>query len=344
MTNSIAVTLRDLSSFLMNNDLEESIRIQSIQEKLLSIADDLDHKKQEISIKDDDIDDLLDEIEEKEKEEFDIKLVNDTGRLFDTLTRDNWIPLLRVFGCVYDDKESLLALYDSIPQKLKNAIAEYHSLFSEPSDNITRWLVRHKSDSKINHIVYKSIMRYACNYKLKAMSTVKDATAFYTKYKRFIDLNYCDNSRGRTLLHHFVKDEDEAMIKWILLQPGVDDRIVDKDGRTAMDIAKDEGKSIIVTALIFGKMGNKMRQKSDQQVAKLKRNNGMVKQWFRFYKTESKQSDEYKSMQKMIETLKILIEKRLPISDDLLLLCFHFELAQNNNNTLQCSLWKCLYN
>ncbi len=106
------------------------------------------------------------------------------------------------------------------------------------------------------------------------------------------------------LLHHFVSMVNEPMIKWMLLQPGVDDTMKDGDGRTAMDIAKDEGRSIMVTALIFGKMGNKMRQKSDEQVAKLKRNNGMVKQWFRFYKTESKESDE--QMQKMISTCLLL--------------------------------------
>ena len=115
-------------------------------------------------------------------------------------------------------------------------------------------------------------------------------------------------------------------------------------GYTALDYARNRGNVDIVEKLTFASMGDKMRQKANEQVAKLNRVEGMVKQWFRFYKCDDKNSNEYKSLEQMVEAIKILIKKRLPISDDLLLLCFNFELKKNKGNPLECSIWKTLYN
>ena len=70
---------------------------------------------------------------------------------------------------------------------------------------------------------------------------------------------------------------------------------------------------------------------------------GMVKQFLKFYKCDNPESIEYKSMITIMDCLLNLLKSRLPFSDDLLLLCYHFELSQqdkNNQKPLETKIWK----
>ena len=68
---------------------------------------------------------------------------------------------------------------------------------------------------------------------------------------------------------------------------------------------------------------------------------GMVSQFLKYYKCTDPNSMEYKSMIRIMDCLIELLQKRLPFSDDLLLLCYHFELSQMKQvKPLQTKIWK----
>ena len=115
---------------------------------------------------------------------------------------------------------------------------------------------------------------------------------------------------GDTVLHTVAYSENGApTIQWLLSLKGIDHNLKNSNKKTPLDNAKECGYWDIVEMLSFADMSDKMRQKSDDQVAKLNRVEGMVKQWFRFYKVENKQSNEFKSMQKMCQTVKTMIKQ-----------------------------------
>ena len=74
---------------------------------------------------------------------------------------------------------------------------------------------------------------------------------------------------------------------------------------------------------------------------------GMVHQFLKYYKCNDPESIEYKSMITIIDCLLNLIKNKLPFSDDLLLLCYHFELSQQKDNDkkpLETQIWKSITN
>lgn len=78
-------------------------------------------------------------------------------------------------------------------------------------------------------------------------------------------------------------------------------------------------------------MGSKMREKMDTVRTQIELRRGMVKQFLKHYKCNDPSSIEYKSMTTIMDCLLNLIKNQLPFSDDLLLLCYHFELSQMKN-------------
>ena len=252
-------------------------------------------------------------------------------------------------------KADLEKIFDEIPKSMK--YDKGHIRIENPEDGdalciaFKEWLLNYKSSTpriqRLQKCILDSFKRFGIWYKFYGMAdsgNIEEITAYYEKNKEYINLN--DNeSYGDTVLHTVAYSENGApTIQWLLSLKGIDHNIQNKQKKTPLDNAKECGYWDIVEMLSFADMSDKMRQKSDDQVAKLNRVEGMVKQWFRFYDVKNKQSNEFKSMQRMCEAVKTLIKKRLPISDDMLMLCFNFELQQNNGDPLKCSLWKFLFN
>eukprot|EP01084_Bolivina_argentea_P070296 127804_1 len=257
--------------------------------------------------------------------------------------------------CQNISEKQLIQIYDSIPKHLTDD-NEWGYIHQNQFGELAKWLIKYKTDKnnankEVFNAIYQAIIQYAYwkifsdQFKTK---TDTETINFYEKYQKYIDINRQSASNGNTLLHYWSYWENGTktvhLIEWLLSQKGINDSIENHNLDTPSMVAKQWGHWIIVNKLTFASMGNKMREKSDEQIAKLNRNHGIIKQWFRFYNCDNIESDEYKSMVKMVESLKTLIKNRLPISDEMLLLVFHFEMKQNNNNPLECSLWKCLCN
>eukprot|EP01084_Bolivina_argentea_P179477 310134_1 len=242
-------------------------------------------------------------------------------------------------------EQDLLTIYNDLPDGFNKIVnddnfqyfAEFLLLYKATENNI----------KVLCNKIVNILLRYGCWLKFNKLvesCNIKETTQFYKQYKHYIDINGYNLNDGYTNLHTASKQKkSESMVSWLLTLRNIKYSQQNYDGETALDIAKSYGQWDSASKLTFASMGDKMRQKSDEQVAKLNRNKGICKQWFRFYNVEMVDSDEYKSMVKMVDSLKILIKKRLPLSDDLLLLCFHFEMKKNNGNPLKCSLWNCLY-
>eukprot|EP01084_Bolivina_argentea_P142957 251111_1 len=364
-----AKKLRDLALLLTNNTSQDTIH--QIKSQLLVLADDLDAAK---TLNTHDIDTIFNEIDEIDTKKDDIDLNTDslkdtvrsllqwlTEKWKHTLDENKW-KLLFTDKCLnkqykqnnLTEKHSLNA-WNQIPQAIRNDIAWHDSWVKtwdandkvkENQNNNFNKLVQFIIQNAENNIVYKIIVSHARWLQFYHLVNQEFDTLvkFYSQYKHEINVNYIHPYRGKTLLHELASSYDstsqaETKLKW-LISIGVDVNICDYDGEVVLDQLPLKAKNIV----LFASMSNKMRDKAENQIAKLKRTEGIIKQWFRFYNVNDKKSNEYKSMKKMVESIKELIHKKLPISDDLLLLCFQFEMIQNKGDTLKCSIWKCLYN
>eukprot|EP01084_Bolivina_argentea_P149227 260711_1 len=248
-------------------------------------------------------------------------------------------------------EEELIKLFQQIPNN-NNELST--------NENLANWFINYGANN--NHdlncnsynLIYENILKYTylygMNYLIENYSSVHEIAEYYSKYKKYININDKIYSRfhqsGQTMLHLAISHlsvEDESVVEWLLSLPGIDISIKNEYNKTPLELVKEAGKWKLVGALTFVSMSNKMRQKSNEQIDKLNRNKGIIKQWFRFYNIDNKDSNEYNSMIKMTESIKTLIKNRLPFSDDLLLLCFNFEMKHNLYDPLKCSIWNCLY-
>eukprot|EP01084_Bolivina_argentea_P165003 286760_1 len=264
---------------------------------------------------------------------------------------DPFVPFGNKFNNVSNDE--LLAIYNEIPPHLLK------DLFAQREEFWNWWREHQRKKKSVYKEIFNRINQTFMDYtyweefgtKAQSHSTSK-AIQFYDRHHQNIDVNQQDFGRdGMTLLHLSLETEDfynmkETTMRWIVCLQGIDDSIKDCNGKTAMDVARETGQWNKLNILLFAKMSNKMRDKADEQVMKLDANKAVIKQWFRFYSIDNTKSDEYKFMIKLVESLKILIRKRLPLSDDMLMIGLYFEMKQNINggNPLKTSLWKCLYN
>eukprot|EP01084_Bolivina_argentea_P073290 132989_1 len=402
MSSGDMVTTRNLtdSQYLrhiadtLNTSLSTEI-ISDIKTKLISIADKIDNIPY-FNIKEQDIDDILDEIDEKKESESTPKKektitpdffstdffsnCSDFGRKFygypkqQGWTETMWLLLFKKLSDIdinTDDtiqwkpkcdefipfggelenvsRDKLLEIYYEIPEEIRK----------QGCSKLANWWIErqhHKNGKRVNDVLFNKINRIFLNYlywdEFVQLVTGKKSTIIAMKYyednQQFIDLNTRDITRhyckARTLLHFGCMYGKDSTFTWIVCMDGIDEGIRDFNGQSAMDLAKDGGLWNKLNILLFAKMSNKMREQSDTEIEKLNGNKAIIKQWFRFYNVENNKSDEYKSMVKMVHSLKTLIEKRLPLSDDMLMIGLNFEMKQNGGNILQCSLWKCLYN
>ena len=142
---------------------------------------------------------------------------------------------------------------------------------------------------------------------------------------------------GDSLLHRCVFARNSYGLA-IAIEFGVNLELRNRNGQTALELAKKLGYWEIYQTLTFAKLGNKMGNEIEITRDSIELKRGMVKQFLKHFDCKDVNSNEYKSMQSLLTCLLYLIENKLPFSDDLLLLCFHFELQimrfnSNNNNT-----------
>ena len=77
-------------------------------------------------------------------------------------------------------------------------------------------------------------------------------------------------------------------------------------------------------------MGDKMKEKADTERFKIEKQNGNIRQFLNQMKKNSDNNgNNTEAMQLLLSNLIQLIEQRLPLSDDLLLLCFRWELQSS---------------
>ena len=86
----------------------------------------------------------------------------------------------------------------------------------------------------------------------------------------------------------------------------------------------------IFEKILFSQMGNKMREKADLERSKIDKQNGIIRQFLNQNKNENNKKENSnnnikQSMQFLVTSVVDLIEKRLPLSDDLLLLAYQYE-------------------
>eukprot|EP01084_Bolivina_argentea_P132546 233918_1 len=204
----------------------------------------------------------------------------------------------------------LQQIFDDIPSKMK--YDKGHIRMEDPandeslSNEFKQWFIykykpKHIHIQKLRDEILLEWKKYGIWSKFQKMikcADLEELVCFYEKYKEYIDINDIDGS-GDTLLHELALEKDSgAVMSWMLSIRGIQSDIQNYDGEIALDNAKLCGYWNIVEMLTFASMGDKMRQKSDDKVAKLNRMKGIINQWFRFYKVENKNSNEYKSMQK----------------------------------------------
>eukprot|EP01083_Nonionella_stella_P076970 209942_1 len=247
------------------------------------------------------------------------------------------------------NENDLINLFHEVPDEYFKEKDDMKVITGINRNDFAEWLMNYgqnqqNPNQKTWKIIYEKILGVVYWEAMSEMDELDEMTKHYADYKRYIDINRRSNEGGETILHLVVRgSRNLQIIEWVLSIPGLNEGIKDYKGMTAMDYARKDGKWDIVAKLAFASMSNKMRQKADEQIAKLDRNKGIVKQWFRFYQVNDSGSDEYKSMIKMVESVKTLIQNKLPFSDDLLLMCFHFEMTQHGNDPLKCSLWQCIH-
>eukprot|EP01084_Bolivina_argentea_P070297 127805_1 len=369
---SHSTQIRNLVKELTNSSNEEVFL--NVKSKFLKLADDLE--KQKYDINGDDINNLLDEIESKDNQLDDKESISILSTGFHDLlhspyfqqnyayclNKEAWkelfitkqpstiyIPLCKL--TVNYNESDLDDIWDQMPAQYRQESTELSQFYKDFYDLAT-WFIEHKTSPKntnkqlfddICFQIQKIGMVTHFEMKIRA-SDVSNAMKYYNKYSKYIDINAQKPTNSVTVLHTAAQYGRLPMIDWLLSFKNIKTDIQDQYGNTPIDNARSKGHWDVVSKLTFASMGDKMREKSDIQIGKLNRLEGIINQWFRFYSVDDIDSSEYKSMVKMCESMKKLIRKRLPVSDDLLMLCFHFELAQNDNDPLKCSIWNTLYN
>eukprot|EP01084_Bolivina_argentea_P193866 332581_1 len=376
--STVCAEIRDLAQQLKPKLNAETII--NIQSKLLALADQLEKQKPENitqNLRDNDIDDLLNEIDEKENTKTSNTQTQDeqkklwikwieNGLVFGVnykqppfmrrgLSKSIWKELLINLKLSNDKTEGFNRIYDQMPKEYYREFAGSNIQGDYNQDNfgdLATWFVTYKMDkNNINDALFHDIFDRIKNFGFWSefrnkvcWSGIEEIVKYFQQFEKYFDINDQCMIDGMTLLHKTAEWGKSPVTDWLLSFKNIEIDTRDDEGKTALDIAKEKGHWNIVSTLTFACMGDKMREKTDTQIGKLNRMDGMIAQWFRFYKCDNIKSNEYLSMVKMCESIKNLIKERLPISDDLLMLCLHFELKQNNNNPLQCSIWKTLYN
>ena len=179
-----------------------------------------------------------------------------------------------------------------------------------------------------------------------------------------IDLCMCDEF-GQTL-YHFSASMDNAGLLNLLLS--IDNDFVkykNKQGLTAKDDAIRYGQWSIVQQIALAKMGNKMKNQAKDEEKRIESKRGIVQQFLNERRlivnekqSEKKETKTNKNSEKennnsnnrfeddlceeMLKTLLNLISKKLPISDDMLLLCWKYEMMKTNGSEKENRLWKVL--
>eukprot|EP01084_Bolivina_argentea_P042617 78579_1 len=363
----LSTKLRDLADQLNANTTTETII--NVKSSLLSIATDLEKARAPFLLHDD-INDILQMDEKtnmlKQDTEKVIEWINTAlkystthpscranGNTFASLTKEIWVgsfisnpkdsyqPAFNL-KCTFN-KQDLEIIFDAIPRQFQDDYGSYDEL------EVAKWFIAYKTDDKntnkkLFNAIFDELKRFGCWAELKDTYTIEEAVEFYEAYKQYIDINMVDFTDGTTLLHEATSMKREAIVNWLLSFKNIKTDIINYEGQTPIDVAKENGHWNIVSTLTFASLGDKMRTKANNEIAKLRRVEGMIKQWFRFYKISNTNSTEYKSMKKMCQSIKTLIKKRLPLSDSMVSICFDFELQQNKNNPLKCPIWKTLRN
>eukprot|EP01083_Nonionella_stella_P064697 168888_1 len=282
----------------------------------------------EWTIKGEDIDTILDEIEEKEKPK-DI--------LTDLPQEDLQNAFEYAFGFSSEiEKEQFMAKTSKILTVFETNINGTHlaAKMNTIPDKITlKVLIEHKDDLRP---ICDAVLGYGLYVILKykvACQNDDEAVMLFEKYKTYFNTNMTDIDEGKTLLM-WASDGCLKGVKRLLVEKDIDMDVRDINGNTALDIAKEAGRFDIIQELMVRSMGHQLKEKAKDKMNQLEHAKAVATHWFQVCTDES-------VMNGICDGMNALIRNGLPISDHMLFIALQWELRQSEDgNILNTSIYK----
>ncbi len=115
-----------------------------------------------------------------------------------------------------------------------------------------------------------------------------------------------------------------------------------KRGETVLDFSKRSGNMDIYEAIIMWEMGDSLKGSVLKERVRIERLKGFSTSFMDSHGCFKEGSEGYQFMKDMTAFLEGSFEKRLPISEDILFLCFGWNATMHGGNVMKSDLWKCL--
>ena len=196
--------------------------------------------------------------------------------------------------------------------------------------------------------LYWTIRKKICNdYKSARVATMKrteEAIIFGDKYSnlKLIDLCICDDF-GQTLYHVATTFDNSNIFHIFTKLDSNVSKYKNKLGKTASDEAIKLGQWSIVQQISLAKMGSGMKSKAKNEEKRIEARRGIVSQFLKQRKImlNRDNSDRDLLLEELLLTMLKLIDIKAPISDDMLLLVWNYEMRKHPTK-LENRLWNML--
>ncbi len=99
---------------------------------------------------------------------------------------------------------------------------------------------------------------------------------------------------------------------------------------------------LIYEAIIMWEMGDSLKSSVMKERVRIERLKGFSTSFMDSHGCEKEGSEGYQFMKDMTAFLEASFQKRLPLSEDILFLCFRWNAIMHGGNVMKSSLWKCL--
>ena len=180
-------------------------------------------------------------------------------------------------------------------------------------------------------------------HKIRIDRTSPSIVAFAAKCKKLnlIELCVCDEF-GQTLFH-FSAGLDNTDLLSILLSIDSDvTKYKNKVGKTAGDEAIKHGQWSVVKQIALARMGSKMKNQAKLEEKRIESQRGIASQFLKQRQTMGYDIDDDVLLEQLLLTVIKLIEQMLPVSDDMLMVCWKYEMEKSNGNEKENRLWNVL--
>ena len=196
--------------------------------------------------------------------------------------------------------------------------------------------------SELKTILTILLFQVGIFHKIRNNLTDPSTITFAIKCKKLnlIDLSICDEFQ-QTLFHFSAGLENDNLLNLFLSIDNDTTKYKNILGNTAGHEAMKHGQWSSVKQIALAKMGSKMKNQAKLEEKRIESKRGIAQQFLKQRKIMGFDVQDDVLLEQLLLTVINLIEQRLPVSDDMLLVCWKYEMLKNGNEKKN-RLWNVL--